>query len=447
MPAVMVGTAIVPVQAQALPSPSPIYKSQFVDSPTVESPFFESKGFLDNVDEKMDTPPPPMAALTAPPPLRKAPFPTRPLVTIRRAHNRAPTLVLTRISDLNLISPFKSTFNRLSGRSSSSPATPSESLYVNDTEKQRPHSAMYLSTSYTPSFGFDADTPFIISTPPQALLEGGRLARHTMAAGPRPDYARHRPRRSSLTLPHDTVRSSTVSDVVVVQFPGIPPRITPKSRQSTIEDALKLMEAEEELYPVVGVKRTPSDHSVRSGLVRRSSSVKRKPVPRKAEASEALVPEEDPTDAVPPLPESAVRPAYYTQLPPTPVSPDINPRRYTSPDTQDRNDFEDNTYSAGRSKERARSEDGHLPMRDDSDIRAGHARIKSVGSVSHRRTPLPTPAFSRASAVAEWFNLPKADNANAGERAEIGTIVSLEERKSVGSGSDMGAGESFFDYR
>jgi len=359
-------------------------------------------------------------------------FPLRPMVTIRRGRDRAPTLELSRISELNILSPFKSNFDRGPSRGISP-----------DLGKARPHSASY----YTfPTMAA------ALASPPHALLSN----RHTMAGGAS-EYARHKPKRSSVTLPNFT-RTSAISATsdrlgtvhsLAGQFPGIPPRITPASRQSTIDDALKLMEAEEELYPVVGIRRTMSDRSQeRSPLVRRSSSVKRKPVPKTA--SQETVRGFPPLSAVPDDPRASAMTAAALPpeselplppiLPPSPVSP--NMRRYTSPETHVVTDFDDNF----RTEAKDGSSDSGSPRKGK---RSGLARIKSVGSAPRRRTPVPTQTFTRESAVAEWFSISNTIPVSE-DGSETSTIVSMSVemssergRQSLGS---LEAGESFLHY-
>ncbi|THH30486.1 hypothetical protein EUX98_g3697 [Antrodiella citrinella] len=352
---------------------------------------------------------------------------TSPLVSIRRGRGRAPTLELSRISDLNFLSPFRSTFDRTSSRTSS----------INP-EKPRPHSALL----YTfPSMAS------ALTSPSPALIGN----RHTMA-GVSSEYSRHKPKRSSVTLPNRTSAVSTSSDSFAVvrslanQFPGIPPRVTPASRQSTIDDALKLMEAEEELYPVVGVSRTMSDRSSKSGLVRRSSSVKRKPVPKPKDRSQDESVRGFPhLSAIPhghaPIRTPAASEDVHTHdvlPPPSPVSP--NMRRYTSPETHVVTDFDNNFRT-----ERETASVGGSPQRR-SEKRA--ARIKSVGSVPRRRTPVPTQTFTRESAVAEWFRLSHKSPEDVDmEGSDASTIVSLSDERVRQSMRSLEAGESYIDYR
>ncbi|TCD60873.1 hypothetical protein EIP91_009379 [Steccherinum ochraceum] len=362
--------------------------------------------------------------------------PSRPLVTIRRGLNRAPTLELTRISNIILTSPFRSTFNS---------NNTSRVTYVAPDNKPRRHSLSSVTSgigsgtyTYPAIESLAALSPAVASPPPARVSD--RRVRHTMAAGMATEYQRHRPRRSSVTLPNPA-RISTVSATsdslsvvhnLAVQFPGIPPRITPNTPQSSIDDALKLMEAEEELFPVNGVKRSPSDRSDRrsheggSGLVRRSSSVKRKPVPRdtRSDMSSMFTRESGyatqqrplhlPDGALvsaipPPVPEvaSAATQEFRVQSVPVQIVP-RSPieRRYTAPETHVITDFDDNFRTGFKD-----SEDESSPR-----TRSKQPRIKSVGSVPRRRTPVPTQTWTRESAVAEWFTVQSASRELARER-------------------------------
>lgn len=239
-----------------------------------------------------------------------------------------------------------------------------------------------------------------------------------------------------------TSDSLEVVHSLAVQFPGIPPRITPKSRQSMIEDALKFMEAEDELYPVVGIKRSPSDRSQgennEGGLVRRSSSIKRKPVPKR---SDRTAPGEDTGDmpllsAIPPLPQEASNIVHYSQAPPLPTPP-RSPitRRYTSPETHVVTDFDDNfrTEAQDTASDSPRSRK-----------KSKGPRIKSVGSVPRRRTPVPTQTFTRESAVAEWFDLANGGSVS-GLGSETSTIASWYDRVRA-SVDSAETGENFLHY-
>ncbi|KAH8102171.1 hypothetical protein BXZ70DRAFT_930678 [Cristinia sonorae] len=445
IPAVMATTAVIPVPSTIPRSRSPSVFNEKRPDITVTDTTLPSRPTSTAVETPSN---PPTLAVTT-----NSTSPLRPLVTVRRGRNRAPTLVLTRLSDLKLTSPFRSSFR------GSNPSSP-------NSDRPRPYSASYISNNRSSR---SSSIAFTVS-PPQPVHHS---ARHTMAGGmlepsltgARPAYAGHKSRRSSVTLPPPVSRFSAYSSVapsspslvhnLTEHFPGIPPRITPTTRQSSIEDALKLMENEDELYPVHGVRRHSDDFVVRErrhsnsgdggGLVRRGSSVKRKPVPKPLQM--------DQNPFVAPALTEVMSPS--TTLPSPPPSPVT--RRYTAPDnTHVITDFDDNFRTESKSA------DEYSPVASEPmGKKSRNNRIKSVGSVPRRRTPVPTQTFTRESAVAEWFDISRAQGlVGSDSGSETATIRSVdtgsmrssgqqerEESRSVrASMRPAEVGESFLHY-
>lgn len=218
-------------------------------------------------------------------------FPSQKRVIVREGRDRAPTLYMRRVSEIDVVSALET----------------AKTLYDDGDELlTTPHPASVRDSGIASIF---YTTPYSIPTSPPAFMEvptKRSSARHTIAAAHSTDnlasrfIRTHRVQPSSPTLPRHSTYSaySNHSDSIGAiraladQFPGLPPHPGPnKLRKSNphlrsflaIRDDLPRAE-EVDPSPTIGVSRSASGRSQSTlgggSLVRRSSSVKRKPVPK-----------------------------------------------------------------------------------------------------------------------------------------------------------------------
>lgn len=221
-------------------------------------------------------------------------FPSQERVIVREGRNRAPTLYMRRVSEIDVVSALET----------------AKSMYTDGSFPSSPAAANVRDSGIASIY---YTTPYSLGTSPpeySELTPNKASARHTIAGSRGVDglaarFVRtHRVQPSSPTLPrHSTYsvfsgNSESVGTIRALadQFPGLPPRPRPgpnKLRKSNpnlksflaINDSEKADSVDPSPVPsAVGVSRSGSARSQRTvgsdGLVRRTSSVKRKPVPK-----------------------------------------------------------------------------------------------------------------------------------------------------------------------
>lgn len=330
-------------------------------------------------------------------------------VIVRYRHGRAPTLDLKRFSQLAI--PQSLTHGEAPlDNAVLSPEQKARELpldYEHDGALPTGLSQTFYSSTSAPKSTTDFKFPPVSFDKPRT--------RHTFAAPTREarsDSAGsiNAPSRKSTATQGSTLE---VLHALTMQFPGIPPTpalpVTPAVAPSIFS---------EETYVGGGepLSRSQSARTVdsRTGLVRRSSSVKRKPVPR----LEPDVPQE-----VTPAPTPAYGPPRtYPPAPPTPVSP-AGPSRIPGRGRQNSMpQLPSRARGAQRPADKRRNSTLEFPwVRENGDIvrqgedelnearkKAGlaQARIKSIGRAPQMLTPTPSySSFSRQSVVAEWHDI------------------------------------------
>ncbi|THH00305.1 hypothetical protein EW026_g2197 [Hermanssonia centrifuga] len=336
-------------------------------------------------------------------------------VIVRYGHGRAPTLDLRRISDLSIPSPL----------TLYDPKSVPGSLFDTDEEK----SSYFPGSMSTPNLLDASSTALANSYSPVFPIptpERGRRrpsTRRTYSEGVR-DFRRNA-RRSSSVLPRPSFGSYSgasenmdVLHALAMQFPGLPPRMPASS--SVQPSALDTpMQDDTDIWSP-GLSRSTSGRSLSSssGLVRRSSSVKRKPVPgylnfendrlsRLALSRPGSVASKTTTLVqeipVPPLPSSLPTVTNSITFTTRSSMSYTRPRRYTESEvvTNKRSSKLEFPWVEGAGDIAA---EGQAEL-DAAWMKIGFSRIKSVGSVPRRSTPTPSHStFSRDSIAAEWHN-------------------------------------------
>lgn len=332
-------------------------------------------------------------------------------VIVRYRHGRAPTLDLKRFSQLAIPQSLTHGESPLD-KAADSPEQKARELppgYEHDGALPTGLSQTFYSASATSAPKSTTDFKF-----PPVSFDKTRT-RHTFAAPTREarsnsDGSSIAPSRKSTATQGSTLE---VLHALTMQFPGIPPTpalpITPAVAPSIFS---------EETYVGGGepLSRSQSARTVdsRTGLVRRSSSVKRKPVPR----LEPDVPEE-----VTPAPTPAYASSRpYPAAPPTPISP-VGPSRIAGRGRQNSMpQLPSRARVAQVSDDKRRNSTLEFPwVRENGDIvqqgedelnearkKSGlaQARIKSIGRAPRMLTPTPSySSFTRQSVVAEWHDI------------------------------------------
>ncbi|KAI0074591.1 hypothetical protein K474DRAFT_1518135 [Panus rudis PR-1116 ss-1] len=384
-------------------------------------------------------------------------------VVVRRVMNRAPTLELRPISDLDIPSPPRSSRSSLSSASSQGRQGDSHALIARRQTSPYPLVASPVSMD-------DADIAGLpLSTPPESsvLASSNRLTpgvRYTIAGSPEYTGASIA-RKSSLLLPHESYMSnySAASDPLDAvrslagQFPGIPSRPVAPSRSRPITLTSPAEGDEDNMRAIKGMlSRSVSDRSGRSqvsqgsgSLVRRSSSVRRKPVPKdipsdadeassftltSAPVSRSNSYKSERVDDVPPLPVPVPFPPT-SKIPDSPLSGDS--RQYTGPPARSAILMYNRTVAR---PEPVTSSTLEFPWveRTSEDIGVqgeielekarrslGIARIKSVGHAPRRTTPPVQSARAsfRESIVATLYDIPAAVGRKRLKSSDLNSLV------------------------
>ncbi|CAL1709984.1 unnamed protein product [Somion occarium] len=393
--------------------------------------------------------PPSMSSTDAPfsPQLPATAFAPEQRVTVYLTPHRAPTLVLRPVSDLDVPQSLKSD-DPLSSRSAS-PARP-----VRPSTMSFPLTSPLSITEYV-----DETSPPIPLTAPADGSTDRKAARYTIAGGPDYSNTNRAARKSSLVLPRESVASIYSTDSLDVvhtlasQFPGIPPRrAASKSQSATLQSPQE--GDEDDAMTVSGsasVSRSASERSqrtttTRSGsLVRRSSSVKRKPVPK---AKELTISEDGLKDdnkaPMPPLPTAI-------SVPDSAITFDagrpLMDRRYTSPANvpfpswqKTKNDQRATLEFPWVARTDNVAKDG-VAVLEEARESVGISRIMSVGSAPRRTTRAVENAFARQSIIAEWYDLP--DDLRKKKISETSAVSA----RHLGINRDLELGDSFLDCR
>ncbi|CAL1709978.1 unnamed protein product [Somion occarium] len=411
--------------------------------------------------------PPSMSSTDAPfsPQLPATAFAPEQRVTVYLTPHRAPTLVLRPVSDLDVPQSLKSD-DPLSSRSAS-PARP-----VRPSTMSFPLTSPLSITEYV-----DETSPPIPLTAPADGSTDRKAARYTIAGGPDYSNTNRAARKSSLVLPRESVASIYSTDSLDVvhtlasQFPGIPPRrAASKSQSATLQSPQE--GDEDDAMTVSGsasVSRSASERSqrtttTRSGsLVRRSSSVKRKPVPK---AKELTISEDGSdeitlvTNSAPVSRSNSLKDDNKAPMPPLPTAisvPDsaitfdagrpLMDRRYTSPANvpfpswqKTKNDQRATLEFPWVARTDNVAKDG-VAVLEEARESVGISRIMSVGSAPRRTTRAVENAFARQSIIAEWYDLP--DDLRKKKISETSAVSA----RHLGINRDLELGDSFLDCR
>lgn len=407
-------------------------------------------------------------------------------VTVSISRDRRPTLVLRPVSDLDVPEHMKT------AHSLSDMTSPSRQGFHRPTKS--------LPTMTSPDVMFGTSPPVPVMSPPQGADK--RSMRYTMSMEFRNDA-----RQSSVILPRASMQSAYSTDSLEVvrnlasQFPGIPPRkaagkanrpptlplTSPDERdeivESPIDDAATLGRG-------LSVGSTQSGRSAGSqltkggSLVRRSSSVKRKPVPKAASVLEdgsddaTLVMRSAPVSRSNSLKDDQVQAQAQTNIPsvpmpPIPATPDSELPAYdvinmstARPRTAPGNVT---TFPAWQKVQHNRrgtlefpwvarpgdvADEGEMVLAEARQSVAQLARVKSVGNAPKRTTPPTTQnTFYRESVIAEWHDL--SDDIRQRKLSEISELLSkrasasaaMALSKAGGNNRDLELGDSFIDYR
>ncbi|KAK7683697.1 hypothetical protein QCA50_013073 [Cerrena zonata] len=406
-------------------------------------------------------------------------------VTVSISRDRRPTLYLRPLSDLDVPD------HMTSAHSLSDMISPSKQGFHRPTKS--------LPTMTSPSATFGISPPVPVLSPPHGADK--RSMRYTMSA-----EFRNGARQSSVILPRDSMISAYSTDSIDVvrklasQFPGIPPRkiATKGSRPPTLpmQSPDERDEMDGATIHEIALDRGPSVGSSRSGrsvgsqstkggsLVRRSSSVKRKPVPRARAMSMSedgsdeatLVMHSAPVSRSNSLKDDQALPSIQTiPMPPIPATPESElaafdamnppvPRPRTAPGNM-------TAFPSWQRSKHARqgtlefpwvarpgdvADEGEAVLAEARQSVAQLTRVKSVGSVPKMTTPPITQnSFYRESVVAEWHDI--AEEVRKKKLSEISELLAKRASASAGMALSMGdryrerdvelGATSFLDYR
>ena len=252
-------------------------------------PTYTEEKQLRPISQTLDTPPPRL-----PSPI--AIFHSQQRVIVREGRNRAPTLYMRRVSEIDVVNALETAKTLYDDEDGLSSSPPIKSIRSNPRDSGI--ASIYYTTPLSPIQS--------VIEPPIPYSSRSSSARHTIAGFGNMDkhgsrfFRTHRVQPSSPTLPrHSTYsvfssKSESLSTIhaLAMQFPGLPPRSGPKKLRKSnphVRSFLAMQSINSERgvvapFPSATLSRSASERSQRTlgaeSLVRRGSSVKRKPVPQ-----------------------------------------------------------------------------------------------------------------------------------------------------------------------